>query len=78
MSLQSVKEIITELGDVDRQERPTRITRALMRSRSAIGMEIELLEHELGVEDAFPVTIQLLRVSQDLTQRIEKERASCR
>ncbi len=46
---------------------------ALADCRAAVNRQIEFLEHEIGIEEAFPVTICLLRLSQDLTVRIQAE-----
>ncbi len=43
---------------------------ALSECRTAVNYQIKFLETEIGIEEAFPVTIGLLRLSQDLTQRI--------
>ncbi len=43
---------------------------ALAECRTAINHQIQFLEHEMGANEAFPVTIGLLRISQDLTRRI--------
>ncbi len=46
---------------------------ALAECRSVLNRQIEFLEHEMGIEAAFPVTISLLRLSQDIGIRIARE-----
>ncbi len=46
---------------------------ALAECRTAINHQIQFLEHEMGISEAFPVTIGLMRLSQDLDKRILDE-----
>ncbi len=46
---------------------------ALAECRSVLNRQIEFLEHEMGIEAAFPVTIHLLRLSQDIGIRMARE-----
>ncbi len=82
MSLKSIKEIVDESPGATFEERVNSIMgaeiyhtsnrriNALSECRTAVNHQIEFLEREMGIEEAFPVTIGLLRVSQDLTRRI--------
>lgn len=52
---------------------------ALADCRSIVNRQIEFLEHELGIEPAFPITIVLLKASQVMTARMQAEQAEpCR
>lgn len=52
---------------------------ALADCRSIVNRQIEFLEHELGIEPAFPITLVLLKASQVMTARMQAEQAEpCR
>ncbi len=44
---------------------------ALSECRDVVNGQIRFLEHELGIEDAFPTTIVLLGLSMNLTRQIQ-------
>lgn len=82
MSLKSMKQIFDEspgdtftekidlLLETERAAYARTKYNALSECRAAVNHQIEFLEREMGIEAAFPVTIGLLRVSQDLTRRM--------